>query len=323
MHDGVRAQRARAVARRAFGDQLRGARLLLRGLQRAEENLAAAPSDAAAFGQADFGIDIVPVLADQVADAHARVRLFAGLGNEDNVAVERCVHALQREHGHQGGQQIALVVARAAAVDVAAVARCAEGREGPLTRVHLDGVAVAHDEHGALRTVAFDARDYVGARRVLGSEHYGDAFGFEHLLHILGDAGFVAGGSVLSMRTSAWKWRIDSSSILVQSRVCAAAGTSAARMSAARRRNIEIVYRALNGVAGSMRPRSIDRGNAIERVLSSGRSRASMRPRSIDRGNPVAPVSSREIKPASMRPRSIDRGNKLKNVDEIQRPWLQ
>ena len=61
----------------------------------------------------------------------------------------------------------------------------------------------------------------------------------------------------------------------------------------------------------SMRPRSNDRGNHLQRPLHQGDCQASMRPRSNDRGNAsyVDLAASGGI--ASMRPRSNDRGNSL------------
>jgi len=47
--------------------------------------------------------------------------LLARLGQEDHVAVERGAGALQHQHQHQAGDEVVLVVDRAAAVDVAAV----------------------------------------------------------------------------------------------------------------------------------------------------------------------------------------------------------
>ena len=46
---------------------------------------------------------------------------------------------------------------------------------------------------GFFRSVAFQPRDDIGARRVLGHHHHRNAVGFERLLDVLGYARFVAG----------------------------------------------------------------------------------------------------------------------------------
>ena len=101
--------------------------------------------------------------------------------------------ALQPQHRHQPGGDVLLVVHRAAAVDVAAVARGAERREGPLLRVHVDRVGVRHDQQRPLAAVAFEARDEVGPVRFEREDLRGDALALEQLLDVVDDAGLVAG----------------------------------------------------------------------------------------------------------------------------------
>ena len=117
---------------------------------------------------------------------------LAGFRDEDHVAVERHMRPLQQQHGHHGRHEVALVVQRAAAVDVAALARGAERRKGPLGGVHADRVAVAHDQQRPLGTVALQPGDQIGAGRILGRDDHRNAFGFEDLLDVLDDLGLVA-----------------------------------------------------------------------------------------------------------------------------------
>ena len=107
-------------------------------------------------------VDGGKVLVRHQLDADACRALLARLRQEDHVAVQRQVGALQQQHHHQRRREVVLVVHRAAAVDVAAVAHRAERRMRPLLRVHVDDVGVAHDQQRPLAAVALDARDHVG-----------------------------------------------------------------------------------------------------------------------------------------------------------------
>ena len=78
------------------------------------------PPDAAALGEAVLRVDRVEVLVDHELRADFGRAFLARLGQEDHVAIERGVRALQHQHQHQAGDQVVLVVDRAAAVDVAA-----------------------------------------------------------------------------------------------------------------------------------------------------------------------------------------------------------
>ena len=61
-------------------------------------------------------------------DTRCRPSAFlARFGEEDDVAVERHIQPLEHQHRHQRGGDVVLVVDGAAAVDVAAIARRAEG----------------------------------------------------------------------------------------------------------------------------------------------------------------------------------------------------
>ncbi len=140
-----------------------------------------------------LGVDRVEVLVDHELRADVGRAFLARLGQEDHVAVERGAGALQHQHQHQAGDQVVLVVHGAAAVDVAARQIRAEWTViDPLLRVDRDDVGVPHHENRPLLAVALDARDEVGAARVLGEHLVRDALLVEHLLHVLHRARLVA-----------------------------------------------------------------------------------------------------------------------------------
>ena len=86
------------------------------------------PDHATAFGQTELGVDGVEMLVDHELRAELGSALLARLGQQDDVALERCLVAVQLQDEHQPGHQVVLVVHGAAAVDVAAVERRAKRR---------------------------------------------------------------------------------------------------------------------------------------------------------------------------------------------------
>ena len=181
------------MPRDAARHQLDAARDLLQRLHRRVLHLAADADDAAAFGNAVLGVDQRELLLHQVADADAGAAFLAGFRDEDHVARERHVQPLQQQHRHQRRGEVVLVIDRAAAVDVAAVAGRAQRRELPLRVVGRHHVAVAHDEQRPLAAVALQPGDEVGPFRIGADDLRRDAFLLEHLLEVLDQHGFVAG----------------------------------------------------------------------------------------------------------------------------------
>jgi hypothetical protein len=106
------------------------------------------------------------VVLDHVLDANARRPFLSGLGEKNHVTVERHVEPFQRQHRHQRGDDVVLVVDGAAAVDIAAVARSAERGERPLLGVDRDHVGMSHQEQRALGAIAFEPRNHVDAVRL-------------------------------------------------------------------------------------------------------------------------------------------------------------
>ena len=119
--DRVRPQRHRSVPGRAARSQFDTSRDLLERLHRREFHLPALPCDAAAFSETELCLDLREVLAHDILDPDARRSFLPGLGEKDDVAIERHVLPLQRQHHHQRGDEVVLVVHRAAAVDVTAI----------------------------------------------------------------------------------------------------------------------------------------------------------------------------------------------------------
>ena len=182
----------RAMAGRTGHDELHRARLLLGRADVGLLHLAARPHHPAAFGQAELGVDRVEVAVDHELRAHVGGAFFTGLGQQDHVAVERRVRALQLQDQHQAGDQVVLVIDCAAAVHVAAVDGGAEGREGPLLGVDGDHVGVAEHQDRLLLAVPFHAHDQVRPRGVFREHLIRNAFGVEHLLQVLHRPDLVA-----------------------------------------------------------------------------------------------------------------------------------
>ena len=181
------------MARRPRGDEVDGTRQLLGGLHGGVARPAAEPRDVAALSEAVLRSDRVGMLRGHESDAASRRPLFARLDQEDDVAVERDVQPLQREKGHQPGDDVRLVVERSAAIDVAAVPSRAERRKRPLLRVDGDDVAVAHVEDGLLRPLPFSRATRFGRFGSSAIDLDRDPFLLEHRLDVVGDEILVAG----------------------------------------------------------------------------------------------------------------------------------
>ena len=110
--------------------------------------------------------------------------------------------------------EVVLVVDGAAAVDVAAVARGAERRVLPLRRVDVHDVACAHEQQRPLAAVAFEPRDDVRPMRSAREDLARDALALRAPASgSRPPASRCRAGSLVSMRTSAWKCRSVSASI--------------------------------------------------------------------------------------------------------------
>ena len=186
------------MASDAGGNEAYAAGNLLGGLNLNVLELAVLADGGAPFGDADFGVDVGVVLVDQERNAHGGGAFFAGLGKEDDVAIERGALTLDEDDRHQRGGEIVFVVDGAAAVDVAAFAVGRERPIDPFLGVDVDGVGVADDEERLLLAGAFEAGDDVGAddvgiRQIGAGEDFGfDTFAVEDGLEIVDDGLFAA-----------------------------------------------------------------------------------------------------------------------------------
>ena len=91
------------------------------------------------------------------------------------------------------GGHLPLVVECSASVNVAAVARRAEGRETPFGQVHFYRVGMAQQQNRTLRPIALEARDEIRTRRILGGDDDRNSFGLQDLLDIFDGLGLVSG----------------------------------------------------------------------------------------------------------------------------------
>ena len=193
VRDGVGGQRHRAVAGDAARDQVDAARDLLHRLDGGEAHLVGLARDVTALGVAVLRVDGGEVLVRHQLDADACRALLTRLRQEDHVAVQRQVGALEQQHHHQRRREVVLVVHRAAAVDVAAIPHGAERRMRPLLRVHIHDVGVAHDQQRPLAAVALDARDDVRPVGLARVDLDRQAFALQHALQVVGGGFLVAG----------------------------------------------------------------------------------------------------------------------------------
>ena len=126
------------------------------------------------------------MLPRHVLNADLGRTLFAGFGKKDNVAIQRNILTLQRQHHHERRNHVVLVVHRSAAIDMTAVARGAKRRVRPLLRIDVDDVGVAHDEDRPPGAAALEPREDVRTTRLERENLHRDALGFEHFLQVLG-----------------------------------------------------------------------------------------------------------------------------------------
>ena len=153
---------------------------LLAGLDRGVPHSARFARDIAAFRVAELRVDRREVLVDEVFDADARRALLARFGEKNHVAIERHIRALERQHCHQGGRHVVLVVERASPVHVTALAHGAEGRVNPLLRIHVDDVRMSHDQERPFAAGAREACNDVRPVRLEREHLHRDALAFEH-----------------------------------------------------------------------------------------------------------------------------------------------
>ncbi len=93
--------RARGMPGGSAGDQPDPARGFLGSRDGHVPHLAPYRHGRAALGQRVFGGDFVPVAVDQEVNADLRRAFLAGLGDEDHIAIQLHMTALEHQHDHE------------------------------------------------------------------------------------------------------------------------------------------------------------------------------------------------------------------------------
>ena len=199
VHNGVVLARHGPVAGRPTRYQNHPLANLLRKLHLLVNDLAAHRVESAALGEGVFGVDIRPVVLDDISNPVCRARraasatFFIRFGHEDHVAIEPRSTALQQQHRHQAAGDQLLVVHRAASPDVAVDKPGAERILRPALPLHSDHVGMAHDEQRLPRPGALQPRDEAQPIRLRAHQLAGDAFPLQHALEILRGRCLIAG----------------------------------------------------------------------------------------------------------------------------------
>jgi len=118
--------------------------------------------------------------------------LFAGFGEEDDVAGEGLAAAMDLEECFEVRGEGALVVGGSAAVEGAVVHAGGEGVEGPVGAVDWDDVFVSEHENGLFGAGAFEAGYDTGTSGDGLEDLVGDVFAVEDSGDVGGDFGLVA-----------------------------------------------------------------------------------------------------------------------------------
>src|ERR1700721_16377 len=120
---------------------------LFAGLQGDVLHLAVFPEDDfAAFVQGKTRGDFVPILLDEHLDAGVAELLLVGSAQENDVAIDVYVAALEGDERGEIRGEHAFVVEGAAAPDVAVLDDATEGIHGPFSAVHADNIHVGDQQ---------------------------------------------------------------------------------------------------------------------------------------------------------------------------------
>ncbi len=146
-----------------------------------------------AFVEGELAGDLGPVAVDDGLHAGGGAGLFAGFGEEDDVAGEMLVAAVELEHGFDVGGEGAFIVGGTAAVEDFAVEFSGERIDGPVGAVDGNDVLVGEEEDGLLRAGALETGDDAGAPGDRFEDVVGYGFALEDGCDVGGDLGLVAG----------------------------------------------------------------------------------------------------------------------------------
>src|SRR4051794_7641543 len=124
-------------------------RYLLAGLNRIHDQLSALTPHAATFSEAELSRYLIPVvIRDPFRSVLVGSGFFRSFSEENDIPLKRYIQTLERQDRHEIRHDAFLVIARSAAINIAAFAVRAEGTVfDPLLRIDGDGVGVAHKQH--------------------------------------------------------------------------------------------------------------------------------------------------------------------------------
>ena len=117
---------------------------------------------------------------------------LARLRQKDDVAIQLCPAAFEKQHDHEIGGQLVLVVDGAASPNVAVFEDGAEGIYRPFVALDSDHVGVGHQEHRAFSPVSFETGYEICARRVEREYLRRNTLVVEDLLQVFDSEGFIA-----------------------------------------------------------------------------------------------------------------------------------
>ena len=181
MNQRIIQPRNRSVARRSRGDQPDARAELFRVPMFTTVHAPFFDRRASAFRDRELRVDLIAVLVHHEIDTHAGgVRLFAGFRQKDHVAVQAAAVRFSSSITIRLAVSLACRPG-AASPDVAVLYDRAERVDRPLFALHSDHVGVRQHQQRPLRSVALDARDQVGARRILRESLGGNSVTFQHL----------------------------------------------------------------------------------------------------------------------------------------------
>src|SRR5262245_22766238 len=128
-------------------------------------DISALPHNSTTLGEAELGVDFRIMLIDHKLYAHTSAALFACFKKKNDVTIQRHVQSFEGEGGHQGGNDVVLVIHSTPPIDVAAIASRGKGRECPFCGIYIHYVCMSHDQQRPFPSVALQPPDNIGPVR--------------------------------------------------------------------------------------------------------------------------------------------------------------
>src|SRR5947209_17811549 len=114
-----------------------------------------------AFIQGKLAGNLVPVIGHHVINAELRSSLFSGFGQQDYVAVQRGLQAMQQKKNFQVGGIHAFVIMRATAIDVSIFDDGGERIYSPLVAFYANDIQVPHQQQRLFLSISFEPGDQI------------------------------------------------------------------------------------------------------------------------------------------------------------------